>query len=79
MAGGPRGAPATPGAAAALRRLDDLERRLADDRIEEARIWDWVPYSDGVSIEHLRRNRAALLRAIEEARIRYRKILAPTP
>jgi len=62
----------------ALRRLEDLERRLADDRIEEARIWDWVPYSDGVSIEHLRHNRAALLRAIEEARIRYREILAPT-
>jgi hypothetical protein len=60
----------------ALLRLDDLEARLADDRIEEAEIWDWVPYSDGVSVEHLRRNRAALLRAIEEARTRYREILA---
>ncbi|MEE8313664.1 MAG: CehA/McbA family metallohydrolase [Myxococcota bacterium] len=69
---------AKPRAEEALRRLDDLERRLADDRIEEEAIWDWVPYSDGVSIEHLRRNRTALLRAIEEARNRYREILAPT-
>ena len=69
---------AKPQAEEALRRLDDLERRLADDQIEEAEIWDWVPYSDGVSIEHLRSNRQALLRAIEEARIRYREILAPT-
>jgi len=79
--GNPGGIPralAKPRAEKALRRLEDLERRLADDRIEEARIWDWVPYSDGVSIEHLRRNRAALLRAIEEARIRYGEILAPT-
>ncbi len=80
--GKPGGAPRTlakPRAEEALRRLEDLEQRLSDERIEEARIWDWVPYSDGVSIEHLRRNRAALLRAIEEARLRYREILAPPP
>jgi hypothetical protein len=34
-----------------------------------------VPYSDGVSIEHLRRNRAALHRAIADARSRYLEIL----
>ena len=73
--GAARRALAAPRAEEALLRLDDLEARLGDDRIEEAEIWDWVPYSDGVSIEHLRRNRAALLRAIEEARINYREIL----
>ena len=41
-------------------------------------MWDWAPYSDGVSAEHLRRNRPALLRAIEEARARYRERLART-
>lgn len=51
-----------------LEQLDALEARLADDRIEAQAIWDWVPYSDGVSTEHLRRNRPALLRAIAEAR-----------
>ena len=76
--GAARRALAAPRAEEALLRLDDLEARLGEDRIDEAEIWDWVPYSDGVSIEHLRRNRAALLRAIEEARIRYREILGPT-
>ncbi len=73
-----RRALAAPRAEEALLRLDDLEARLGEDRIDEAKIWDWVPYSDGVPIEHLRRTRAALLRAIEEARIRYREILAST-
>ncbi len=80
---GPRGGPAEralarPRAEAALERLEALEQRLGDDRIDAEGIWDWVPYSDGVPVEHLRRNRAALLRAIEEARARYREILAPT-
>ncbi len=76
--GAVRGARAAQRAEEALVRLEDLEARLGDDRIEEAEIWDWVPYSDGVSIDHLRRNRAALLRAIAEARARYREILATT-
>jgi hypothetical protein len=66
---------ARPQAEAALARLAELEARLGDDRIEEEAIWDWVPYSDGVSIEHLRRNRAALHRAIADARSRYLEIL----
>jgi hypothetical protein len=57
-----------------LARLDALEARLSDAQIEEQAIWDGVPYSDGVPTEHLRRNRAALLRAIGEARARYRDI-----
>jgi hypothetical protein len=55
-----------------LARLDALEARLADDRIGEVPIWDWVPYSDGVSEEHLRRHRDALRSAIGEARAFYR-------
>jgi hypothetical protein len=58
-------------ARASLARLDDLEARLAPDRIDEQTIWDWAPYSDGVSAAHLRRNRDALLAAIAEARRRY--------
>jgi hypothetical protein len=63
-------------AAASLERLDALEARLADDRIEEQTLWDWVPYSDAVPAEHLRRNRPALLAAIAEARERYPVLLA---
>jgi len=59
---------------AALARLDALETRLAEDRIEEQTLWDWLPYSDGVSAEHLRRNRPALLAAVAEARERYRAL-----
>ncbi len=66
---------AKPHAEAALARLAELEARLGDDRIEEETIWDWVPYSDGVSLEHLRRNRTALHRAIGDARSRYLEIL----
>jgi hypothetical protein len=62
-------------ARAALARLDGLEARLADGRIEEQTLWDWLPYSDGVPLEHLRANRPALLRAIAEARARYQALL----
>jgi hypothetical protein len=67
---------AKPRAEAALLRLDALEQRLSDERIGSEAIWDWIPYSDGVSVEHLRRNRTALLRAIRHAKERYRQILA---
>jgi hypothetical protein len=63
---------ALPGDAALARewmgRLDRLEARLGDDRIGDQTLWDFVPYSDGVSEEHLRRNRPALLAAIAAAR-----------
>jgi hypothetical protein len=62
-----------------LARLDALEARLADDRIGDLSIWDWVPYSDGVSEEHLSRNRAALLAVIAEAREFYRRRLSAAP
>jgi hypothetical protein len=53
-----------------IARLDELARRLGDERIGEQTIWDRVPYSDGVSEDHLRSNRPALLAAIAEARER---------
>ena len=62
-------------ARAALDRLATLEARLSDERIEAQTLWDWLPYSDGVSLEHLRRNRPALLAAIAEARARYQALL----
>jgi hypothetical protein len=58
-----------------LRRLDELEDRLSDGRIAEIEIADWIPYSDGVSLAHLRQNRAALLEAIEQARAFYERQL----
>jgi hypothetical protein len=51
-----------------IARLDALEARLADEHIAEIAIWDWIPYSDGVSEDHLRRNRPALLEDIAGAR-----------
>ncbi len=62
-----------------LARLDALEAKLADDRIGDFTIWDWVPYSDGVSEEHLRRNRAALLAVIAESREFYQRRLGDPP
>ena len=62
-------------ARAALARLDALESRLSDAGIADQTLWDWLPYSDGVSLEHLRRNGPALLAAIAEARERYRSLL----
>jgi hypothetical protein len=59
-----------------LERLDLLEERLSDDRIAEIPIWDWIPYSDGVSEAHLRRHRAALLEAIARARAFYAGLAA---
>ncbi len=56
-----------------LARLAELEDRLSGDRIAEIPIWDWIPYSDGVSEEHLRHNRDALLEAIAQARLFYRR------
>jgi hypothetical protein len=67
---------ARPRAEDALERLDALEKRLTDEQVGDEAIWDWIPYSDGVSVEHLRRNRSALLRAIRQAKQRYRRILA---
>lgn len=57
-----------------LARLAELEDRLSDDRIAEIPILDWIPYSDGVSEEHIRRNRPALLKAIARARAYYESI-----
>ncbi len=59
----------------ALARIADLEARLGDDRIEDQTLWDWIPYSDAIPLEHLRRNRPALLRAAAEARTHYEALL----
>lgn len=57
-----------------IARLDALEARLADDRLAGIPIWDWMPYSDGVNEEHLRRHRPALLKAIATARAHYQAL-----
>ena len=59
----------------ALARLEDLEARLGEDRLADQTLWDWFPYSDAVSEEHLRRNRPALLQAIREARAHYAAVV----
>jgi hypothetical protein len=71
VAGTPALAAQQPGVdlrAAYRTRLEVLSERLGDDRLPDETIWDWIPYSDGVSEEHLRRHREALLRAIDESR-----------
>jgi hypothetical protein len=58
-----------------IARLDDIEARLADERIAEIPIADWFPYSDGVSEAHLRRHRPTLLSAIQSARAHYQSLV----
>ncbi|MBI1786372.1 MAG: CehA/McbA family metallohydrolase [Acidobacteria bacterium] len=68
-------APARKVAKARLDLLDDLAARL-----EYAHLGDLARFpgaGDGIAIEDLRRNRADLVRAIQEARVQYRKILQP--
>ena len=48
-----------------LARLEDLETRLAEDQIQYLAA---PPENDGVDAEHLRRNRVALLQAIQAAK-----------
>ncbi len=72
VAGTPTAAPQTAGKWIA--RLDELEARLKDARIAQIPIWDWMPYSDGVSEQHLQRQRPALLEAIATARAHYQTL-----
>jgi hypothetical protein len=51
--------------------LDDLESRIGENRIEELRVANWFPYSDGVSVDHVRGHRSALMQAITKARAHY--------
>ncbi len=56
-------------AASYVERLDAFADKLSDERIGEQPIWDWLTrYSDGVSEEHLRANRPAVLRSVGESR-----------
>lgn len=70
-----RPSPDAPAAARSwLARLDDLEARLSDERIDEIRALDRLPYSDAVSVEHVRRHRPALREAIARARARFESV-----
>lgn len=51
-----------------LTRLDNLERLLKQHNYQDALIWDWIPYSDGVSEDHLKANANQLLEQVSEAR-----------
>ena len=51
--------------------LDDIERRLQDDQIDDQAIWDWLPYSDGLPVEQLREHREAIRSEVEAARARF--------
>jgi hypothetical protein len=53
-----------------IARLEDLEARLAEDRLGD--LASWPEASDGVELETLRAGRAALLEAIAESRRLYR-------
>ena len=56
-------------AARYVERLDTFAEKLTDENIGDQPIWDWVTrYSDGVSEEHLRANRPAVLRSVAESR-----------
>lgn len=48
--------------------------RLAEDRIAEMATPAWIPYIDGVSEEHLRQHRGALLEAITRAKSYYQQL-----
>lgn len=54
-----------------LARLDDFERRLADDQIEHMEDSTLIFYFDDVDTEYLRKNRPALLEAIQTAKKYY--------
>ncbi len=51
--------------------VDDLDARLADDRIGELEVWDWITYSDAVSVEHVIGQRPRLRERIAAARAHY--------
>ncbi len=59
--------------------LEDLEARLGDDRIGELEVWDWITYSDGVSVEHVMGQRPRLLDSIANARAHYEALSAGGP
>lgn len=58
----------TPNESRWLDRLDELEKLLTDGLFDKRLIPDWLPYSDGISAQHLRDNTPALLEAIAHAR-----------
>ena len=66
-------APAREVAASRLDLLEDLAARLQDSRLSD--LARFPGSGDGVTLQDLRRNRAALVRAIQAARDEYRAIL----
>ena len=51
-----------------LTRLDKLETMLKREAYQDSQIWDWMPYSDGVTEDHIRLNTPELLMQIQGAR-----------
>ncbi len=56
-----------------LERLVRIEAMLQNQDFDEVLIWDWMPYSDGVSAKHLKENAPELLTQIREAKERLRQ------
>ena len=56
-----------------LARLEDLETRLGEDQLESLAEWP-SPYQDGVDEDAIRKNRPALLKAIQSAREHYKRL-----
>lgn len=54
-----------------IARLDRIEKMLLDEEFEDVRIWDWIPYSDGVSAEHIKENTTELILQIRKARVEF--------
>ena len=49
-------------------RLEEMERLFKEGDFESVKKWDWIPYSDGVSVEHLKANASELLAAVIRAK-----------
>jgi hypothetical protein len=60
-------------ARSALERLDAIEARFDEERIDDLLLWPFV-FSDGIPADQLRADRPAVLREIEQARNHYRAI-----
>ena len=58
-----------------IERLDDFAARIAEDRIEDMSAADRFPYSDAVSVEHVRQHRDELMQGIEQARAHYSALI----
>ncbi len=60
-----------------LARLQRLEQRFRNRDFADMLIWDWLPYSDGVSAEHMRANATAVLEDIRRAQLDFSRRANP--